>query len=498
MDERVVGATGGAGCVEGSGGSRFQRDLLSRLPLAEAVLLLFGHVLDGPSLERVFDGHRGRCYERELGFATLTNLTRDALVRHGGSGRASFERAAEAGTLPVAVNTAYAKLARVPPAVSEALLGHAAGRLSGLFPDGYAAHPVPASLAGAFRVVVLDGKTVKHVARRLKWTRDLRGRLLGGKLCVALDLHDGRAIAMAASENGEANEVPLATPLVGRVRGSGDARPVLWVGDRQFCDLGLPGLFTARPGDAFCVRHSGNVGFHADPARPRREGVTPEGGRYAQEWGWLGSDGDPRRRYVRRVTLYRDNAAGEQDVSLVTDLLDADRYPAADLLAVYRLRWGIENLFQQVTEVFDLRRLIGSSPRATVFQAALCLVLYDMVQVVKAHAAYAAGRDAAAVSTDKLFADVKEELTAWAKAGGDAAPAAAERLLLPPPAPPRLRQRVAALVASAWTDRWLKAVAETKRRTKHFPKTKVPGGRISVTRALLEYGPQGTRRCRQR
>ena len=73
----------------------------------------------------------------------------------------------------------------------------------------------------------------------------------------------------------------------------------------------------------------------------------------------------------------------------MTDLIDADAVPAADLLAVYLARWGIERVFQQITEVFSLRRLIGSTPQATVFQAAFCLLLYNMVQVVRGYIAAA-------------------------------------------------------------------------------------------------------------
>jgi IS4 transposase len=69
---------------------------------------------------------------------------------------------------------------------------------------------------------------------------------------------------------------------------------------------------------------------------------------------------------------------------LVTDLLDAEQYPAADLLAAYLARWGIERMFQQVTEVFALKRLIGGSPQAGVFQLAFCLLLYNMIHVLRA------------------------------------------------------------------------------------------------------------------
>jgi len=48
---------------------------------------------------------------------------------------------------------------------------------------------------------------------------------------------------------------------------------------------------------------------------------------------------------------------------------------------------AIERLFQRVTEVFDLRHLIGSTPQATVFQAAFCLLLSNVIQTVRGYVA---------------------------------------------------------------------------------------------------------------
>ena len=123
----------------------------------------------------------------------------------------------------------------------------------------------------------------------------------------------------------------------------------------------------------------------------------------------MGSARDRRRRYVRRITLPRP---GEETVLLVTDLLDGEAYPGADLLAAYLLRWQIETVFQQITEVFELRHLIGCTPEATVFQASLCLVVYNLLQVVRGYIAQ--GRPeptpVAALSTENLFEDLHEEL----------------------------------------------------------------------------------------
>src|SRR5262249_21414110 len=84
-------------------------------------------------------------------------------------------------------------------------------------------------------------------------------------------------------------------------------------------------------------------------------------------WGRLGAPTQEGRPYVRRITLVRP---GEEEIVVVTDLLEAEVYPAEDLLAVYLARWGIERVFQQVTEVLQLQQLIGSTPQATVFQGA--------------------------------------------------------------------------------------------------------------------------------
>ena len=44
-------------------------------------------------------------------------------------------------------------------------------------------------------------------------------------------------------------------------------------------------------------------------------------------------------------------------------------------------------MYQQITEVFDLKQLIGSTPEGTVFQASFCLVLYNLIQVIRAYVA---------------------------------------------------------------------------------------------------------------
>src|SRR5205823_76703 len=138
---------------------------------------------------------------------------------------------------------------------------------------------------------------------------------------------------------------------------------------------------------------------------------------------------------------------------------------------------------QQITEVFELRHLIGCTPEATVFQASLCLVVYNLLQVVRGYIAQ--GRPeptpVAALSTENLFEDLHEELVSLHRVLG------AEELLgcLPPPLtaeqlPARLRE----LLGRAWSARWQKA-AQQKPRPRQA-QAKQSGAHTSVHKILQQ------------
>jgi hypothetical protein len=169
---------------------QLDREVIARLPLAEAVLLVWSHLADETFLTDLFDAHRGRCYQKVLTFPVLVSLIADALLEHGGNGRRSFERAAEQGQLQASIQAAYGKLGRLPLPLSEALLAHGTERLRALLPESTPS-PVPRSLRD-FSVIVLDGKAIKKVAKRLKPLRGVTGGVLGGKALVALALDSGR------------------------------------------------------------------------------------------------------------------------------------------------------------------------------------------------------------------------------------------------------------------------------------------------------------------
>ena len=134
----------------------FDREVLSRLPLAAATLTLWRFVCDHDALDDLYDRHRGRTYERTITFPLMAQLVRDALLEPDGSGHKSFCHAQRDGTLSAALSSTYDKLAHLPPAVSEAFLAEGADRLRQVFPQADVAaldDPIPASLRG-FAVLI--------------------------------------------------------------------------------------------------------------------------------------------------------------------------------------------------------------------------------------------------------------------------------------------------------------------------------------------------------
>jgi len=226
--------------------------------------------------------------------------------------------------------------------------------------------------------------------------------------------------------------------------------PHLFVADRGFCDLRQSDRFR-EDGDHFIFRYHPHVKFHRDTGHAQRHGMDAEGRTYVGSWDWLGTKNDPQHVFVRQVVLERK---GERALVLLTDPLDADAYPAVGILEAYRQRWGIERVFQQVTEAFGLQRLIGSSPQATLFQRVFCLPTYNVIQIVRAGIAQARHRAVQNLSTEKMFDDVEKHLHAWI-------------LFFPPDETvfylssfdglAEVRRRLSSVLADLWTNVWLKS-----------------------------------------
>ena len=147
------------------------------------------------------------------------------------------------------------------------------------------------------------------------------------------------------------------------------------------------------------------------------------------------------------------------------------------MLELYRRRWGIEQVFQQVTETFSLEHLIGSSPRAVLFQFAYCLLLYNLVQLIKAYVAADGKVLATTVSTFYLFHDIRRELLAWAYHTDGAWPRRRRDA-------EQMRRRLGDLLHGSWDPIGYTKASDVKPRPKRPPPLRLHGGHSSVQRLL--------------
>jgi Transposase DDE domain len=455
----------------------FSATVLSKLPLADGVWRILRFTLADSWLEGLWNRERGRCYEKVLEFSTLARLVGEALTQHGGSGRQAFERGQESNTLPVAISSAFEKLGNLPLPLSQGLVEEGTLRLEEILPKKSAVDPFPlAACWKGHEVFGVDGKAIKHVKRLLKPLRGLQAGILGARASVALNLRTGMAVGMIGHLDGEAGEGSLTEGLLSKMAAAAGNKPWMVVLDRLYCNLRFPHLVLAAGGH-FLTRYCSNTHFVADPARQPQESRDVQGQRIVQEWGRLGKSAGSRALYVRRITLH---LAGGKEISVITDLLDETAYPPEDLLATYRKRWGIEKVFHQITDVFSLKNLIGTSPRAVLFQLSFCLLLYNTLQVLRAHLAFHQECEAEKISNEKLFYDLKRQMVSVDELVKE------ERLfdlLGEEPTPVELRDHLTENLRGVWSDRWWKAASSRGGGHKKV-KTRVLGNHTSTYRVL--------------
>jgi hypothetical protein len=320
-----------------------------------------------------------------------------------------------------------------------------------------------------FTVVAGDGKKIKNAAKRLKPTRGFSGKLIGAKALVAVDLRSGMALAMSDSLDGMSNDVPLVPELMDQLR-EVIPGPILSIWDRQFDDLRTMGRLTSRPGDAAVVRVKKHLHFEAESTVESRDS---RGRVVIDQLGVMGKGKQAMR--LRRISLIRGN--GEEDVIVLTTLLDRQAFSAEALLELYKLRWGIEQVFQQVTETFSLSNLIGSSPKAVLLQFAYCLLLYNLVQLVKHYVADGGGVLASVVSTYYLFNNIRRELVAWAYHSDGSWPRQKRTA-------EQMRRRLRELLGDQWDPKRYTKAADRQPRPKPPPPQRLHGGHSSVQRVL--------------
>jgi hypothetical protein len=428
-------------------------------------------LIDPAVVERscVEAGHRWR--ERTLGpRATLEAMALQML--HGNTAMAHVVRLAGGGFC----ESAYCQArARLPIAVVRAQL-RAFTLRSGGPPADWKGH----------RVTLIDGTGVSTPD-----TPELRGALglaggLGyglpcGKLLIILRAHDGMIL-----------DLHLAPACTGDLRHAADLHPALQpgdvlVGDRGLCAythlaqlarLGCHGLFRMASSRAMPFparrgprrRRPYNRHRRSEPVLVRS--VTPHDQlveivkpcNRPPSMSPEAFAAIPARLTVRAVR-YTVRGARTRTVTLLTTLTDPQRYSAADLAALYQMRWRVETNLRHLKRTLGLYRLKCRGVQGVVREALMLALIYNAVCRTRALAAAAAQIEPGRVS----FIDTLRVLRVAIRASRFVLPRPPHLKrwpLRPPRAHPRQLKRVHSRYPLMFRPRagyaaWLRSTAET-------------------------------------
>ncbi len=178
-------------------------------------------------------------------------------------------------------------------------------------------------------------------------------------------------------EDGHAQERSLLDQILPTVRPKD-----LWIADRNFCTLGFLFGIAKRKG-RFIIRHHANMPLQMI-GRRKLIGQSDTGKVYEQKAIII----DPetgRTKTIRCVTVKLDVATrdGEQEIRILTNLsiTTADAMKVADL---YRKRWSVETLFQEMTENLTCEVKTLGYPRAAIFAFCLAVMAWNGMSVIHA------------------------------------------------------------------------------------------------------------------
>ncbi|MBM4077888.1 MAG: transposase, partial [Planctomycetes bacterium] len=310
-------------------------------------------------------------YTRTLPFSTVAELMGEVVFNVSPSIGASLKTRVDC--LPVSTRAFYLKLNGIEPEVAAVLVRDAAKRLSPVIRKLGVRTP----LLPGYNVRILDGNHFAATEHRLLETRKKSAAPLPGQALAVLDPDLRLAIDVFPCEDGHAQERSLLNQVLPTVR-----EKDLWIADRNFCTLGF--LFGIAQRQArFIIRHHAGMPLEKI-GQPKLIGKS-ETGRVFEQKAKIINPKSGRPMTVRCITLKLKTATkdGEREIVILSNLRKKDA-TATKIAQLYRKRWTVESMFQEMTENLTCEIKTLSYPRAAVFAFCLALTAWNGMSVIHA------------------------------------------------------------------------------------------------------------------
>jgi IS4 transposase len=342
-------------------GKRFAQ-FVEESPISVMMRGIVEHAFDAKRVDEVFEETAEVQYTRELRFSTVSDLMAEVVFNISPSIGAAYQ--ANIGQMTVSRKSVYNKLNGIEPQISAALVEDSVVRFAPVVERLGATLP---PLLRGYRTKILDGNHFSATEHRIEELRTIGDAPLPGKALVVLDPQLKLATHVFPCEDGHAQERSLLDQVLPCVE-----KRDLWIEDRNFCTLGF--LFGVRSrGARFLIRQHANL---PGRLRGKRKYIGRiETGRVYEQSMEITNPKTGATITIRRITvkLNQPTREGDTEIHILTNLpqKSANALKVADL---YRKRWTIETMFQELTETLTCEIKTLGYPKAAVFAFCLALV----------------------------------------------------------------------------------------------------------------------------
>jgi hypothetical protein len=232
------------------------------------------------------------------------------------------------------------------------------------------------SLLDDIPVVIADGNHLAHTHRRLDALRDSEAAPLPGFSLAILDPQRRILRSIIAEADAHAGERARFDTLIERVH-----RGECLVADRHFCTKGL--LFALqRKRSYFAIRE--HAGLPLELVGERRLVKTDEDATLYEQAAVV-EDEEGERITVRRITIVLKKATRKGDETLhVLSNVPAEKADAVRISALYRQRWTIEAMFQQLEGLVQSEVETLGYPKAALFAFSVGVCTFNVLSTLQA------------------------------------------------------------------------------------------------------------------
>jgi len=344
-----------------------------KAPAAVLVRAVLQRDLNPDRMDKLFNNTAELQYENILLFSTVMMLMIDVSLKSVPSLNRAYLLHQE--DIPVSVRALYEKVNGLETSVSRELVRDSFQNLAPVVDQLNAKHE---PFLPGFRTLILDGNHFAATQRRLKELRNKIAGPLPGKALVLFDQEYGMVCDVIPCEDGHTQERALLDPILEQI-----CNKNCLIADRNFCTVAFMAGIAAR-GGSFVIRHHGHLKCWEGMSEQKFVGATETGEVYEQriviEQKETGTVLKLRRVTVKLKQKTRD---GDKEIHILTNLRWQDA-TAVKVSELYRKRWRIEGMFQELTQSLQCEIDTLAYPRAAVFAFCLAVKAYNAVSLVRA------------------------------------------------------------------------------------------------------------------